>query len=472
MRDWRRRLAEWLSALGGAATPLVLLLAVTMPAMAAQTPEHDPSLDRIGHIIILFLENRSFDHLYGLFPSADGVWNSGLASVQVSAQGRPFPALPTVINNRALWPGPPNLLGIDSRFRPGIPNGPFRADEYISLSERTGDMVHRFYQEQEQIDGGRMDKFVALSGAGALPMGYFDGSELPLFRLAREYTLADRFFHAAFGGGFLNHFWLICACTPRYENAPQNLVAKVGANGRMIEDGAVTPDGYAVNTIDPVSEPHDPRIFADRQLLPLQTMPTIGGKLTDAGVSWAWYSGGFADATAGRAAPTFIFHHQPFVYFADYAAGTLGRAEHLKDESDMIRSIKDGSLPQVSFYKPIGVDDEHPGYADLVRGDRHAAAIVYEIQHSAIWDDAVIIITYAGNGGLWDHVAPPKIDRWGPGTRVPAIIISPFAKRHFVDHTTYDTTSILKLIETRWSLTPLGERDAHAADLTNALQLN
>jgi len=81
----------------------------------------------------------------------------------------------------------------------------------------------------------------------------------------------------------------------------------------------------------------------------------------------------------------------------------------------------------------------------------------------------VIIVTYGSNGGIWDHVAPPVIDRWGPGTRVPAIIISRFAKRHFVDHTVYDTTSILKLIETRWQLAPLSERDAKAADLTNTL---
>ena len=86
-----------------------------------------------------------------------------------------------------------------------------------------------------------MDRFVAVSDTGALPMGYFDGSALPLFNLAREYTLADRFFHAAFGGALLNHFWLICACTPRYNNAPENLVAKLDANGRLIKDGAVTP---------------------------------------------------------------------------------------------------------------------------------------------------------------------------------------------------------------------------------------
>jgi phospholipase C len=447
-------------------TAFVLCLAIAEPALAASAPEHRPGLDRVGHIIVMFLENRSFDHLYGLFPGAEGIQDSGFASIQVSAEGRQFATLPAVLNNMA------RLGGIDSRFASGLPNGPFRADRFVGLEERTSDPIHRFYQEQEQIDGGKMDRFVAVSDTGALPMGYVDGSGLPLFGLAREYTLADRFFHAAFGGALLNHFWLICACSPRYENAPDNLVAKLDARGRLIKDGAVTPDGYAVNTIDPVSTPHDPTVTDGRQFLPLQSMTTIGRRLTDAGVSWAWYSGGFDDAVAGHPDPTFVYHHQPFTYFADYAAETPGRAEHLKDERDLLRAIRERTLPAVSFYKPIGADNEHPGYASLVRGDDHVASIIYQVQKSFIWDDVVIIVTYAENGGIWDHVAPPKIDRWGPGTRVPAIIISPFAKRHFIDHTTYDTTSILKLIETRWGLTPLGDRDAHAADLTNALDLD
>jgi phospholipase C len=450
---------------------LLIILAATLPAVAQTPVERKLGLNRVGHIIVLFLENRSFDHLYGMFPGADGVGNAGFAAIQVTAEGRQFVTLPAVINNHSLWAGTaPSLMGIDTRFSPDLPNGPFRADRYIGLQERTGDLVHRFYQEQEQIDDGKMDKFVAASGAGALPMGYFDGRSLLLYSLAEEYTLADRFFHAAFGGGFLNHFWLICACTPRFENAPRSLVVQLDQQGRLIRDGAVTPDGYAVNTIEPLAGPYDPKV-PDRLRLPLQTMPTIGRRLTDAGISWAWYSGGFADAVAGRPDPTFVNHHQPFVYFEDYGDDTPGRAEHLFDERDMIRAIRNRTLPAVTFYKPIGADDQHPAYADLVRGDYHAALIIDEIQKSFIWDDAVIIVTYAGNGGIWDHVAPPKIDRWGPGTRVPTIIISPFAKRHFIDHTTYDTTSILKLIETRWSLTPLGERDAQAADMTNALQL-
>jgi phospholipase C len=238
----------------------------------------------------------------------------------------------------------------------------------------------------------------------------------------------------------------------------------------MTRDGSITPDGFAVNTIQPRFGLHNPRVDEERFRLPPQTMPTIGRLLTDAGISWAWYSGGYANATSGHPDPTFVYHHQPFAYFADYADGTAGRSEHLKDEHDMLEAINDRTLPSVSFYKPLGTNDEHPGYANVLQGDNHAAWLIQMIFNSFIWNDAVIIVTYASNGGIWDHVAPPKIDRWGPGTRVPAIIISRFAKRHFVDHTTYDTTSILKLIETRWHLTPLAERDANAADLTSALE--
>jgi phospholipase C len=94
------------------------------------------------------------------------------------------------------------------------------------------------------------------------------------------------------------------------------------------------------------------------------------------------------------------------------------------------------------------------------------------VQGSAVWKDSVIIITYDEAGGRWDHVPPPRGDRWGPGVRVPAIIISPYAKRRFVDNTTYETTSILKFIETRWDLAPLGSRDSAANNLLNAFDFS
>ena len=133
-------------------------------------------------------------------------------------------------------------------------------------------------------------------------------------------------------------------------------------------------------------------------------------------------------------------------------------------------SLESASLPAVVFYKPLGRDNEHPGYADLTSGDRHITAIIDKIRRSKLWASSAIFVTYDEHGGYWDHVAPPKGDRWGPGARVPTLIISPFARKDYVDHTVYDTSSILKLIETRFGIAPLGPRDRDAGDLTNALQ--
>ena len=163
--------------------------------------------------------------------------------------------------------------------------------------------------------------------------------------------------------------------------------------------------------------------------------------------------------------------HQPFAYFKQYADDTEAKREHLKDEADLTKAIESDSLPAVAFYKPIGPKTQHPGYADIESGDQHVANIISKIEQSPLWSSTVIVVTYDENGGFWDHVPPPVVDRWGPGLRVPTLIISPFARRGFVDHTFYDTTSILKMIENRYGLAPLGERDAHANDLLNSLDL-
>ena len=152
--------------------------------------------------------------------------------------------------------------------------------------------------------------------------------------------------------------------------------------------------------------------------------------------------------------------------------GSPARREHLLDETDFVRRASDGTLPAVSFVKPIGAVNEHPGYSEIVSSERHADSLIDAVRRGPNWRDAVIIVTYDENGGFWDHVAPPEGDRWGPGTRVPTIVISPFAKHGVVDHTIYDTTSILALIEHRFGLRPLALRDEHAADLRAALDLS
>jgi len=346
---------------------------------------------------------------------------------------------------------------------------PFDLTQYVAPTDKTGDIVHRYYQNQYQIDGGKNDKFVAWTDAAGLTMSHYDATNMPEGQLAQQYTMADNFFQAAFGGSFLNHQWLICACTPTWPNAPASSVAQLDANGMMTKDGAVTPDGYVINTSFTINSPHPANITNTVNLMPEQTAPTIGDRLNDKGISWAWYAGGWNDAIAGNPGSNFQYHHQPFAYFANYADNTPGRAAHLRDETDFMRAVSSGDLPAVSFIKPYGNDNEHPGYASLAQGQQHVADLVNAVKNSPYWDSSMIVITYDEFGGRWDHVAPPVVDRWGPGTRIPAIVISPFAKKGVVDHTQYDTTSVMKTIEVRWNLAPLTTRDAAANPLTNAL---
>jgi phospholipase C len=411
-------------------------------------------INKIKHVVVIYLENHSFDNLYGRFAGANGLSNANSSNTtQVDGTGNPYAFLPPVPGSTA--------------FPINLPNTFFDIDQYVPNDMKIPDVLHRYYQEQLQIDGGKMDKFALYNSTAGLSQGYYNTSLLPLLGLAQKYTLCDNFFHSAFGGSFLNHIWLIAAASPVFPNAPTSSVAVLDASGQLIKDGAVTPDGFVVNTSFTVNTPH-PATANPATLIPNQTIPTIGDRLNDKHVSWAWYSGGWDNALAGNPDPTFQFHHQPFAYFTNYADGTKAKKDHLKDETEFITAAKNGTLPSVSFVKPLGINNEHPGYADLLTGENHTLELINDVMDGPLGDDAVIIVTYDENGGFWDHVAPPVIDKWGPGTRVPGIIISRFAKRGFVDHTQYETISILSFIEKRWNLKPLGERDENANPFQNA----
>jgi phospholipase C len=343
-------------------------------------------------------------------------------------------------------------------------------------------------------------------------MAYFDGSQMKLWRWAREYTLADHFFMAALGGSYLNHQWLICACTPRDPGAPaqtrpqldprENLLKRPTSPASVLQgpvqvfDGRVTPDGYTVNTTQPPYQPSgiptppggSPEL-ADpaHHPLPPSRDRTVGDTLSAKGITWAWYAGGWNAALADGprspkersviyvrtpGGPIFQPHHQPFNYYARFAPGTPDRARYLKDYDDLVADIDRGTLPQVVFYKPTGRLTQHPSYTDLAQGDAHIAALLERLRNSKQWPKMAVIVTYDENGGYWDHVPPPAgagwSDRWGPGTRIPAIVVSPFARRGYVDKTVYDTTSVLKLIQRRFGLEPLPGVRANVGDLTNA----
>src|SRR6058998_1039605 len=223
-------------------------------------------LERIETIVVIYAENRSLDHLYGLFPGANGIAEAtDEQKTQLDHDGTALPHLPPVFTPQ----GKP-----DDRFPPQLPNGPFRIDAppiNRHWDELLPSPVHAYYQNREQINGGRNNRYVAMSSAGAFVMGYFDGSRMKLWKWAQDYTLADHFFMAAYGGSYLNHLWLVCACTPRYPDAPASLRARTDERGIVLTrsdspksvlrgpaqllDGAVSPDGYTVNTMQPPYQP-------------------------------------------------------------------------------------------------------------------------------------------------------------------------------------------------------------------------
>ena len=238
--------------------------------------------------------------------------------------------------------------------------------------------------------------------------------------------------------------------------------------------GMLACGDIAVNTMQPTNPP-----FGTGAQLPLiddAIYPNIGDELSAKGTSWNWYSGGWDDAAAGHPGPLFQYHHQPLNYWADYGPGKPGRV-HLQDENNFIAAAKRGTLPTVSLVKPYGAENEHPGYASEPNGSDHLVDLLQTVLSGPQARDTLVVVTYDEFGGQWDHVAPPRQgtdgvhDQYGPGTRVPALLISKSFQRSGVDHTSYDTTSILATIEHGLDLAPLSTRDAAVADLGNAVQV-
>jgi phospholipase C len=498
---------------------IVVSLATLAGCATAPPPPsggNEAAVQRIGHVVVIFAENHSFDNLYGLFPGADGVADAWPEqATQLDHDGTPLKEL--IVFGADGKPDP--------RF-PRMPNGPFRIDAppvNRSINEIVPSPIHAFFHNQEQINGGKNNLFAAMSTAGGWTMGYYDGSVFRLWQWAREYTLADRFFMGAFGGSYLNHHYLICACGPHHDNAPESMRARLDPDGKLTRrpgspsanvgavqvyssgGGQVAPDGLSVNTTQPAYQPSGvppadggPLTLANRagapgfgQPLPPQRTTTIGDLLSAKGVGWAWYAGGWSLAVADgqqpasakrsiiyntrdEGSPMFQPHHQPFNYYARFAPGTPDRAEHLKDGIDFLQDIAYGRLPAVSFYKPAGRFTQHPSYTDVKSGDEHMADILQRLRASPQWHDMLVILTYDENGGYWDHVPPPSGpgwgDRLGPGTRIPTLIVGPTVRRGYVDHTTYDTASILKFITRRFGVEPLPGLRANMGDLSAALQ--
>ncbi|CAN2981276.1 phospholipase C [Pseudomonas sp. PM2] len=514
------------------------------PVTRPLTPQElDKALrEQVKTVVVIYAENRSFNNLFADFPGVEKPLSALTAKdfQQRDRDGSVLPALPPNWGG-VLQVGPQTVDGVtypsEVQFQQNLPNAPFALKgpqgEDLPLSLVTRDLWHVFYQNQMQINGGKNDGFVAWGDSGGLVMGHYAQSRyaLRLWDVAKEFVLCDNFFQGAFGGSFLNHQYLISATAPFYPNAAQS-VAKAQIATLQSDDpsdtrlkpldtspasamtgppqfgpSALTPDGYGVNTLAPpywptwIRDPQNPdysKPDLPNVLVP-QTHEHIGDKLSKKNIDWAWYAGAwqatleqFKDSGGIPKIPNFQYHHQPFNYFKQQGPqNPAERAKRLRDgglgdESSTNRFFADaqaGKLPAVSFYKPQGNLNMHAGYADVASGDRHIARALKVLQESPQWKNMVVVVTVDENGGWWDHVAPPQGDRWGPGSRVPALVVSPFARKGTVDHTVYDTASILRLITRVFQLETLDglkqRDDAMIArgqkpmgDLSNALQFS
>jgi acid phosphatase len=533
----------------------------TSVGAAAPTP-----LGGYKHVVVIYEENHSFDNLYGLWgdvghQKVNGLPKAQAGATQVDQSGSPIGCL--LQNDANLVTTTASVKWLDGSTHPGLlspecsattPNGvafdshftssmPFSINDYVSPSDATcppktvfaangvengdpqglpggctRDIVHRFYQEQYQLDSGKQDRYSTGSDAAGLTQGHYDTTQLPVYQYlhghgAPNYVIADDFFQAAFGGSFLNHQYLIAARAPQWDTA--QLAIPAGKNSVLdaagfpnktyplykpdpsvaYNDGPLTQacgqpstvagfacGNYAVNTMQPSWPPSAggsnvlPGINDVDPSKPFYET-NIGDELSAKNVSWNWYAGGWNDANAGHPDPLFQYHHQPFNYFQNYAPGMPGRA-HLKDETDFLAAATAGTLPAVSFVKPIGSENEHPGYASTDNGENHLVDLLKTILGGPDGKNTLVVVTYDEFGGQWDHVAAPgqgpnaadgPSDQFGPSTRVPALIIGGSFTESGVDHQAHDTTSILATLERTYGLTPLTSRDASVTDLRHAL---
>lgn len=538
-------------------------IGLSTPVLAAAPASR--SIQEVKNFVVIYMENHSFDNRFGSWEGVDG--RIGTYVKQVNQEGSDFLCLPQTLTN--LKNIPATCIDAFNNISSGFTNDAFNLADYQCnpsvdnmCDNPLDELTHHFYQEIFQIDHGKMDRFVVANDTLGAAVSYTETTKLPLYKYLHnpsssvKYAILDNFFHAAWGGSFLSHQWLIAARTPVWLNAVNDgsaidLHSVVDINGMpnsfgsnnkyaplfyssptplLVLDNKLTAScspgagrgptpsdaicgDYVVNTIQPIQQPYKPgtQIF---KRLPLQTHATIGDRLSAKRVSWAYYAGGWSNANGNYNDPgwtngdpklrkcsdpntnssalfpfcpkaKFSFHHEPFNYFKRFdrntSQGKANRKIHLRDEEEFRNLVKSSvnkcNLRSVSFVKPIWSETSHSQGGYDLEGDQHLVDLVTEIESSACGKDTFVIVTYDENGGEYDHVTPPGqgalgvFDRWGPGTRVPSMIISPLlAYPSSVDHSQYDTTSILATLEERFGLLPLTSRDSAVRSLSSSLK--
>jgi len=509
-----------------AASILAVVLSLSLPVGTRAGGDDDSNgttATPIKHVVVIFQENVSFDHYFGTYPHAQ-------PNADNSAYFRPADDTPRVngLESSGLLTSNPNAK--NSANGANAIN-PFRLDR---SQASTCDQNHNYGPEQQSFDAGLMDLFPATVGVGesafclpafsygkdkGLVMGYFDGNTVTaLWNYAQHFAMSDNFFNTTFGPstpGLLN---LVSGNT--------NLATVTGSSPKVVPSSP----GTIVGDLDPTGD-----VCSAGATVQLSG-PSVGDLLTSKGITWGAFMGGFdltvqnangttgckrsSPATPANGGPTadYIAHHAFFQYFASTVnptharpasvseIGNAGPANHEYDINDFFAALRAGNLPAVSFLKAIAAQDGHAGYSDPLMEQPFIVGTVSKIMASPYWKDTAIFILYDDSDGWYDHQMPPIVNpsavntgvvndsdqlngvgvcghgtplagiegRCGYGPRLPLLVVSPWAKKNYVDHLVTDQSSILRFIEDNWRLGRIGNGsfDAIAGTLNGMFDLD
>jgi phospholipase C len=471
---------------------LVLITALgpsSLPAFAASQPAGTATATPIQHLVVIFQENVSFDHYFGTYPNA------------TNPAGEPVfkavPNTPTVNGlTNALLNNNPNLNPANGA---GASN-PFRLDRSQAV---TPDQDHDYTAEQLAFDAGLMDLFpLDTSSGGNEVMGYFDGNTVTaLWHYAQFFSMSDNSYGTTFGPSTPGVINLISGQT-------NGVTATLNGTGDEISggsDNSLTVIGDPDPLGDVCSNP-------TRNQVTMGTK-NIGDLLNAAGVTWGSFMGGFnlsivnpngttgcsrssVNAVDGVATGDYIPHHSFFNYYkstANYVhtrpaslaeIGNPGRAHHQYDLEDFFAAAAIGNLPAVSFLKAQAFQDGHAGYSDPLDEQTFVVNTINFLETLPTWSSTAVVIMYDDSDGWYDHQMGPIVNtstgaadaltgpnacgnaatslpglnpanahalgRCGYGPRLPLLVVSPWARQNFVDHTVTDQSSIIHFIEDNW----------------------
>jgi len=299
----------------------------------------------------------------------------------------------------------------------------------INTTTVNGDPCETWECAHQAYDNGKMDGFVAANGGLNLTMGYFNPKLIPYYwDYASQFVLLDNFYTSVMTNSLPNHLYLVA-----------------GQSGGLIHDSSAGIVNFTSSSV------HGNTFY----------FKSIVDELDANHLSWKYYAGG----------NSYLNNWNPLPAFASFK-NNQSRMGNVVPTGQFSTDVRNGNLSSVSWIMPsTDEESEHPPY-DISRGQSDVVSAIDTVMQSSYWNSSAIFVTWDDWGGWYDHVPPPQVDQFGYGLRVPCLIISPYARQGVVDHSQGDFTSILKFIETEYSLAPLTARDASASNLTEAFDFS